>query len=780
MNDKKSKVSKNEKKSNVSKNEKKSNVSKNEEEKQLLLKIEKEIKLLKQFRKKCLKERSKEKKPINEIIIKTFYESPQLFFAQFKKALKYSSYFDICHISIFMHYFYLLYEEHKNSKKTLSKKGLINEKILSNINIYQNNFSQFIQEHREKLLVKDLCEDTFFHKIAKFHDKTFFVKICEKLNTLEILNKEQLRMKNKEDKTCCDYVFEEIKSKYDYYMYRNSNDYEILKNFVIMIKKDFSDIYEPIPFEMKILLNHFILKNNFEIILKPNFGKVYSNIESLYKKEKDISIYNYIFLPYNSGINYLNLLFNICKSADDYNSLYNFVNQIANSMDNNIKNNKNKYDFNLKEFCLLDHINYSVVKMNSSKNNGKLEIDYGTRLIKNILKIIITSKDDNYIIEILQSKKDFFQSHIEIKKSKKSKKSKNQKDPKNPKDQKDPKNPPKIRNTLQNGLNFNLMSNNYLNFEQKMEILSIINEVTHGLSDKQINEDYSFYVFYKYIKTSSLSLSKYGEDKYITKIVKEFILVIGLYNKLMDLCDIYAKDSLDRYISLLNDFILKNNLFPNYKVQYNISKNNIQQILQSILSISKQKNDKLDEELKYHDEIDVLFYKFMSSDENLCKYSILNSLKNKNYFDALKLLFSFKYDFSELIDLHVKNLSYDLSMELINYLLESDNLEKNTNINLEKKLIQKLKTIINSQFFCHFPRNKNYKKINAQKLHISIIYDVDEYYSKMKGFVFTHLNYLLNNWDKPLNYNKIINEIKDLIPSLLTYSRIEFNKYFLK
>ena len=714
---------------------------------------------IKELRKKCIKERSLEKKPINVLVIQTFYENPQLFFTQFKKAIKYSSYFDVSGISIFMHYLYLLYEDHRNSKKTLSKKFLINEKILSNINIYQNNFSQFVQEHREKLLVQDLCQETFFHKIAKFRDKTFFVKICEKLNTLEILNNQLLSIKNMNDETCCDFIFEEIKYKYDYYMFKDAQDYETLKDFVLMIKKYFSSsIYDPLPIDMKKILNNFILKNNFEIILKPNFSKLFNNIEDLFKKEKDINIFNYICLAFTSGINYLNVLYNLSKSSDDYNILFSFVNQITSITVKTIDKNKDnkKQDINMKDYCILDHINYALVKANSSKINGKQEVDYCIRLIKNTLKKILQDKDTNYITEILQSKKDYFKS---LKESKK---------------------PPNVRNTMHNGLIFNLMLNNYLNFEQKLEILNVLNEVTHGLSEKQINEDFSMYAFYKHLKTSSSDIiNLYDKDKNITTIINQFGLVIGLYDNLISMCDIYAKDSLDRYISLLNDFILQKNILPNYKAQYNFSSNNMQKVFQSILSFTKHRKDVLDK-IPGINNAGELFFQFMVSDENLCKYYILDSLKCDDNFEALKLLFSFKYDFSELIDLHVKKLSFNYSKDLFDFLLESDNLEKNTNINLENKLVEKLKNIANPKSFAHYPSNKNYKKINAQKLHLLILYDVDFYISKMESFVFTNLNYLLNNWDKPVNYNKILNEIKDLIPTLLTYSRVEYNKFFLK
>ena len=85
---------------------------------------------LEKFIKECKKKMRIRKKPINNIIINYFYESPQKFFTQYKKSLKYSSYFDICGNSIFIHYFYFLYEEYKFNKRKFSKNDLINNIIL--------------------------------------------------------------------------------------------------------------------------------------------------------------------------------------------------------------------------------------------------------------------------------------------------------------------------------------------------------------------------------------------------------------------------------------------------------------------------------------------------------------------------------------------------------------------------------------------------------------------------------------------------------------------------
>ncbi len=394
------------------------------------------------------KKYSSRKNPINNSIIKTFYESPQSFFEKFKISLKNSSYFDISGNSIFMHYFYVLYEDHKKNKKKLSKNNLITEKILLNINIYRNNFNQFFKEHKEKLIIQDFSLDTVLHKIAKLNDKTFFVKICQKLQSLKLLNKRIMTIKNIENKACYDYLFEEINYKYNYYINRESMDCEALKNFVIMIKKEYSDcIFDLLPFDTKKLLNNFILKNTFEIIQKSSFTNIYYNIEKLFKIETDLNIIKYIFFPFASGINYLNILFNASKSSEDYITLYNFIIKILNIM-GNIENNNSenlKTDLFLSEFCIMDHINHTLAKIYSSKINVKLEFEYCTALIKTILKRIIQKKDDKFIIDILKYRKEYYKKQLMQKQAPEK----------------------RLGLKMQNGLIFNLISNNYLDFEKK-------------------------------------------------------------------------------------------------------------------------------------------------------------------------------------------------------------------------------------------------------------------------------------------------------------------------
>ena len=186
----------------------------------------------KDFIKQCKKRVRIRKKPLSNSMINIFYDSPQKFFTQFKKSIKYSSYFDICGNSILMHYFYILYEDYKISKKILKKNDIKRNMFLSNINIYKTNIDAFLKEHKDNLFIQDLSLETPLHKIAKLHDKIFFLKIFEKLNILGILNENLLSIKNIKNETCFDFIFDEIKNKYKYLISSNENEYNLFKNFI--------------------------------------------------------------------------------------------------------------------------------------------------------------------------------------------------------------------------------------------------------------------------------------------------------------------------------------------------------------------------------------------------------------------------------------------------------------------------------------------------------------------------------------------------------------------
>ena len=131
----------------------------------------------------------------------------------------------------------------------------------------------------------------------------------------------------------------------------------------------------------------------YNIIQQKNFDILYKSIFEFIKDEK-CNIYEYIFYPFTSGINYLNYLYELCKVDEHYNKLLNLIINISSK-------NYNQNRINVGELCIINHINYTFRKMNSTKKKGYDEINYCILLIKNVIPIIIKGKKNEDIIKIL-------------------------------------------------------------------------------------------------------------------------------------------------------------------------------------------------------------------------------------------------------------------------------------------------------------------------------------------------------------------------------------------
>ena len=108
--------------------------------------------------------KSIKKKPISPKVLELFYEEPTKFFEDYKQLLEKTSLFDSAGISIFMHYFYVLYNyRHK-----------IRFKRNVNFEIYENNFDSFFKEEGKYLSIQDFSLETPLHKLAKLKNKKFF------------------------------------------------------------------------------------------------------------------------------------------------------------------------------------------------------------------------------------------------------------------------------------------------------------------------------------------------------------------------------------------------------------------------------------------------------------------------------------------------------------------------------------------------------------------------------------------------------------------------------
>ena len=244
------------------------------------LRFEKKTKLtLKSFRKQIkLSEFYKilsktRKKPIPDSIISLFYNDPQKFFLQHKELLNNTSYFDSCGNSIFMHYFYILYEDYK-----------INN---NEVPIYKQNFDTFFKEHKNYLIVQDICLDTALHKISRLKNKTFFIYIFQKLQDLNIINAHFLSLLNVKKETIFHYIFEEININFKHLIItvKYQKEYDSFITFLKTLKDSYLEIYEEINNKSKQILNKFTKKYVYDIIK-------FNNIDYLVNKRQFARIYD--------------------------------------------------------------------------------------------------------------------------------------------------------------------------------------------------------------------------------------------------------------------------------------------------------------------------------------------------------------------------------------------------------------------------------------------------------------------------------------------------------
>ena len=106
-----------------------------------------------------------------------------------------------------------------------------------------------------------------------------------------------------------------------------------------------------------------------------------------------------------------------------------------------------------------------------------------------------------------------------------------------------------------------------------------------------MNEYFSIYYFFKTINNSKDTITQlYKENKGISKIFDELSFVGNLYNYLLYICDNYDNTSLDKYIDLLNNFIIaeKPILINYYNIKYDLSYIYIKKLLNIIYNYKKE------------------------------------------------------------------------------------------------------------------------------------------------------------------------------------------------
>ena len=478
------------------------------------------------------------KEPISQNVIDLFYDQLSQFFNEYKILLENTSFFDLTNNSIFMYYFDILYQKYKPTKNSKDIKKDIN------FEIYDNNFDKFFKDESKYLLIQDYNLDTPLLKLVK-KDKIFFLKICEKLKKLNVLNEELLTICNINEENCFNIIIKEIEEKKNIIF--KSEYYDLYNNFI----NYFPSLVQSLPNIKRNNIKMFILKLYIDVekLKENNYNEIYNKIYNLINSDLTLDNFEFLYYPLVSGINYFNILFQICQTNEDYNKLIILIEKLLNKKTN--ENNENKNDKKLLELCIINHMENVLRLMNSKNKKGKNEIEYGIKLMNEILSIIIKDKSDKDIKKILLNK-------IINKKSKINK----------------------------DGIYNNIIFNPNLSFNNKMKMIKSFNDKTKGKFENLIDKDFlCLYELFEKCDTTEINdsniLNLYKNNKYIEKIIDDFYFIGKLFKQTHIICDKYDKSNINQYILKLNEYLSKNykEIFSNYKIDYGLSDEQIKKLL---------------------------------------------------------------------------------------------------------------------------------------------------------------------------------------------------------
>ena len=547
----------------------------------------------------------RKKKPISYSVIKTFYEQPEKFFDEYHSILENSTFFDYAGNSIFCHLFYVLYVDYKtrNHIEVLNE----NEKNL-NFQIYESKFESFLKEYEKYFLLQDVVLDTPLHKIAKRKDKGFFIELFQKLNKINLISNELLLINNLSNESICTYIINEI--KYNPSKIKNE---EFYYNFI----NEHLSMNESLSKEDQQIIKNFSSKIIFELkqYKEENFNEIFNNLNDFINNNiKTPNLFEYIYFPFTSNINYLNCVFLICSNDEDYNKLFNLVSLLSQK-----KEIINKIC--ISELCIVDHIKYVIRKMDLYNRKSEKVYNYGVKLIKEILSNIMKSKDDKGIKKLIGRKR------------------------------------------FKKGLISNIIYNQSLSFDKKIELFDLLNEITKGISNNYIDKKtYKLYRFFKLCEKTQITKSNINnliaDNEFINKILKmnkylEPLLIIDIYGRNKDCnyeSDTYISEKIKTFIEFLNK-----NYYNLFKYAYNLSDEKVGKILNAIFVYDKKYNYEIE---SYMDNLNKnlknLVQSFILSDKNVLEYYLNEWLKNGNP-NFIKYLFSSEYDFSHFLDFNNQN-----------------------------------------------------------------------------------------------------------------------------
>ena len=632
-------------------------------------------------------------------IILLFHNNPKYFFDSYNRILELSSPYDDTGNSIFIHYFYVLYDLYKNKSDKIAD------------NIYEKNFNYFFQNKAKYLSVQDYSLETSLHKLAKFRDKKFFLKICEKLKAINILDEELLLIKDLNEKSCFDYILEEI----------NVNKNKIIANSFEQFQQFFNyfpKLIKSLSLENQKLIMSYSCKITFteKKLNEINFNETIKSLYDLKEKCDDtINIFQFLYYPNDSGINYLNYLFHICNDIPDYDKLIQLI------LDLLLIEVNDKY---FKKFCLSEHISYVLRNMNSKKHKGEIEINYGIQLINQIIPILIKDESKKNAIKII----------LLTKKINKVKSIKNN----------------------NRGICNSLISNSNLLFEQKYKIFQLLEKILGHYFNDIVNIHflciYTFFNDYHNNKINEENINTIIKDNiFVQRIFDDCYFIEEVYKRVFYISKNCKQITINEYISELNEFINNNKLdiFDEYKINYNLPKERIEIIIKFILAYMKQKYSNIIEEnvkeSRRSFKCDALFKKFMKSKPKFITIFLQTYENEYNKYDFLTTFFSFSYDY-EIIFKDEKIINY---FKKINFNYFPD---KQLFI---KKFKQSLK-IVKNKFYEFL-----FYKFVLKHFPLKIIFntEISEFTILMERFI----DKLTYNWEEECNFTEIIKFIDENI-----------------
>ena len=641
----------------------------------------------------------RKKKPISYSVIKTFYEQPEKFFEEYHSTLENSTFFDYAGNSIFYHLFYVLYVDYKRRNNI----GVLNENEKNlNFEVYESKFEPFLKEYERYFLLQDVVLDTPLHKIAKRKDKGFFIELYQKLKKINLISNELLLINNLSNETICTYVLNEIK----YNLSKIKNE-EFYYNFI----NEHLSKYESYPIEDQKLLKNYSYKITFEIkqYKVENFNEIFNNLNNFVNNNiKSPNLFEYIYFPFTTNINYLNCVFLICSKEEDYNKLFNIVSLL--SQKNEIINK-----ICISELCIVDHIKYVIRKM--GLYNRKLEqvYNYGAKLIKEILSNIMKNKDEKGIKKLIGRKR------------------------------------------FKKGLISNIIYNQSLSFDKKIELFDLLSEITKGISNNYIEKKtYNLYRFFKLCEKTQITKSNINnliaQNTFINKVLDmnkylEALIIIDINGRNKDdnnESDTYISERIKTFVEFLNK-----NSYNSFKYIYNLSDEKVGKVLNAIFVCDKKNDYEIESYMdKLDKDLENLVKSFILSDRNMLE-NYLKKWRNNRDLRFIEYMILSKFDFSHFLDFNYQN---------FNKSFFNDDKFKTANLSkyfqmvkgkpFEDKFYAFLLIIsgIIDEFFL-FPLNTNH---DSSLFHITY-------------FNYIYERQLFANWNCPFDYNELAKFINKYI-----------------